>query len=83
MNVDLSSQIMDVVSKRLSVSLAELKKAVPATAAEVEAEVGVLASEQYIHQSPDSVTGSTLISPTSKGILAARGLSKYAFKSMQ
>ena len=83
MNIDLKASIMDVVSKRLSLTLVELKQALPAPEADVEAAVRALESEQYIHQSPDSVTGSTLISPTSKGILAARGLSNYAFKSMK
>jgi hypothetical protein len=83
MNVDLGSRIMEVLSSRLSVTLAELKKSVPGTEAEIEDAVRALESEQFIHQSPDSVTGSTLIAPTSKGILAARGLSKFAFKGMQ
>jgi DNA-binding MarR family transcriptional regulator len=83
MNVELGSRIMQVLSSRLSVSLADLKKLLPAAEGEVEEALKALESEQYIHQSPDSVTGSTLISPTSKGILAARGLSKYAFKSMK
>lgn len=84
MNPELGGRIMEVVSRQLSVTLAELKKKLaPAPEAEVEEAVRALESDQFIHQSPDSVTGSTLISPTSKGILAARGLSKYAFKSMQ
>jgi hypothetical protein len=83
MNVDLGSRIMEVLSSRLSVTLEELKKSVPGTEAEIEDAVRALESEQFIHQSPDSVTGSTLIAPTSKGILAARGLSKFAFKGMQ
>jgi hypothetical protein len=83
MNVELGSRIMEVLSTRLSVTLAELKKSISAPEAEVEEALSALESEQYIHQSPDSVTGSTLIAPTSKGILAARGLSKFAFKSMK
>jgi len=83
MNVELGSRIMDILSTRLSVTLADLKKLVPATEPEVVEALNALESEQYIHQSPDSVTGSTLIAPTSKGILAARGLSKFAFKSMK
>jgi hypothetical protein len=82
MNPDLGGRIMEVLSSRLSVTSAELKKLVPATEPEVEEALKALERDQYIYQSPDSVTGSTLISPTSKGILAARGLSKYAFKSM-
>jgi hypothetical protein len=83
MNIDLGGRIMEVLSTRLSVTLADLKKMVTAPEPELVEALNALESEQFIHQSPDSVTGSTLIAPTSKGILAARGLSKYAFKSMK
>ncbi len=63
--------------------VADLKKLVTAAEPELEETLKALENDQFIHQSPDSVTGSTLIAPTSKGILAARGLSKYAFKGMK
>ncbi len=83
MNVELGDRIMQVLSSRLSVTVADLKKLVTAAEPELEETLKALESDQFIHQSPDSVTGSTLIAPTSKGILAARGLSKYAFKGMK
>jgi hypothetical protein len=83
MNVDLGSTIMDVLSSRLSITLADLKSMLSAPEPDLEQALRELETGQFIQQSADPVTGSTLIAPTSKGILAARGLSKYAFKKLK
>jgi hypothetical protein len=79
MSANLSSDIMAELSKRLSMSVADMAKQLQKPETEITAAVQELENDQMVHRASDSVTKATLLSPTSKGILAARGLSKYAF----
>jgi hypothetical protein len=75
---DLSTQIMALLASRLSLTIGDLAKTLQKPEPEVNAAVQQLQSEQMLHSASDSVTKATLLSPTTKGILAARGLTRFA-----
>jgi hypothetical protein len=77
---DISSDIMAQLSNRLTSTVPELAKALQRPEQEIDEATQKLESEQMIHLTADAITKVTFISPTGKGLLAARGLSKYAFK---
>jgi len=82
MSADIYSDIMAELSKRLSMTLEELAKVLGKPEEEVDEAVRKLESDQMVHRAADSVTKATLLSPTSKGILAARGLSRFAVRPL-
>jgi hypothetical protein len=76
--MDFRTKILEILSSKLSVSVSQLCKMLPAQESELEPVLSALEDESMIHRAADSVTGEILLSPTSQGILKARGLRSFA-----
>jgi len=74
MGTDINSQIMAVLSERLSTSVATLAKVLNLPESEVDAAVKNLEQQQALRTAVDYTTKDTLLSPTPKGLLKARGI---------
>ena len=69
---ELQFQVMRLLSERLSATQADLVRALGRPDTEVKQALLDLEKQQLIHSAYDSITGSSLISPTSMGLLRFR-----------
>ncbi|HEX9699622.1 MAG TPA: hypothetical protein VGD06_09205 [Acidobacteriota bacterium] len=79
MSADLESQLLAIISRKLSVSEPVLVEMVEADEAVVKTTLSKLETEDFVQHTEDPTTNQPLYSPTSRGIMRFRQTAMKAF----